>query len=182
VILTDPYGVPCCVSDHALIHEEIVRQLLTPDGGYALVHPTCMMRCDAVRRVGGYRGIENTSEDHDLYLRLSEVGEVANLADPLLRYRQHARSTSRRFAYQQRQTKSRILKDAYARRGMSFPEGWDPPVWQPLPMRAQLREWGWSALKAGNKAVARRHAIGALARAPWSVAAWRLTYCAVRGR
>jgi hypothetical protein len=48
-------------------------------------------------------------------------------------------------------------------------------------MAQQLRLWGWAALKAKNRRVARLHAVGAVRRAPFSIDAWRLMYCALRG-
>jgi glycosyltransferase involved in cell wall biosynthesis len=53
-----------------------------------LAHPTVMLRRVALEDVGGYRF--DHSEDYDLWLRLSERFELANLADPLILYRVHA--------------------------------------------------------------------------------------------
>ena len=50
-----------------------------------------MMRTDAVRLVGGTREFK-TSEDHDLYLRLAEIGRLANLPETLVHYRMHLAS------------------------------------------------------------------------------------------
>jgi len=60
-----------------------------------VVHPAVMMRADAVRRLGGYRPIARYAEDYDLWLRLVEVGAIANLPDVLLSYRMHASNASR---------------------------------------------------------------------------------------
>lgn len=53
-------------------------------------NPTAMLRTDAVRRVGGYRPAFRYCEDYDLYLRLSCVGDIANLPDVLFHYRRTA--------------------------------------------------------------------------------------------
>ncbi|MTI18202.1 glycosyltransferase [Rhodobacteraceae bacterium RKSG542] len=53
-------------------------------------HPSIMMRREAVDQIGGYRKLFDGAEDHDLYLRLSKVGEVDILPQCLLRYRVHA--------------------------------------------------------------------------------------------
>jgi hypothetical protein len=53
-----------------------------------LVHPTVTMRRAAVLEAGSYR--LGAAEDWDLWLRLSERGPLANLAEPVLRYRRHA--------------------------------------------------------------------------------------------
>jgi glycosyltransferase involved in cell wall biosynthesis len=182
ITMIDPYGSPFLVSGHKLTHEEIDAELLTTAGGYALVQPTTMMRLAAVQQVGAYRGTHQVSEDHDLFVRLAEVGKVANLEEPRLWYRRHYKSTTLSQFRQMRQTKERILREAYARRGMTFPADWKFVPWEPPPLREQLRQWGWAAIKAGNLGVARRHALGVVARAPLSPAAWKLMYCAVRGR
>ena len=181
VMLMDPYGSPVAESGHKLSHEEIDRELLTAEGGWALVHPSTMIRLDALRAVGGYRGWANTSEDHDLYLRLAEVGRVANLDEVLLWYRRHYKSVTHTQYNQQLAVKEGIIRDAYARRGKSMPAGWKFEGWSPPPLAQQLRLWGWAALKAKNRRVARLHAVGAVRRAPFSIDAWRLMYCALRG-
>ena len=182
VTLIDPYGSPVAVSGQKLTHEEIEKELLTSGGGWAVVQPSAMMRTDAVRAAGGYRGSVNMSEDHDLFLRLAERGQVVNLAEPLLKYRRHYKSLNHT-QYQQAWTvKERILREAYERRGLPFPQDWKHEPWRPPEKAEQLRLWGWAAIKAGNPKVARKHAVGALKAAPLSAQAWKLMYCSIRGR
>jgi glycosyltransferase involved in cell wall biosynthesis len=54
-----------------------------------IVHPSAMIRTETIRRVGGYRRAFVGCEDYDLWLRISEVAGLANLADVLLLYRMH---------------------------------------------------------------------------------------------
>ncbi|HLH92633.1 MAG TPA: glycosyltransferase [Xanthobacteraceae bacterium] len=54
-----------------------------------ICHPAVMARTEALRKVGGYRKNAQFAEDYDLWLRLSEIGGVANLPDVLLSYRLH---------------------------------------------------------------------------------------------
>jgi len=56
------------------------------------VHGSVMMRRDAVRAVADYRYDFTTSEDYDMWLRLAEIGELANLAEPLYHLRVHQSS------------------------------------------------------------------------------------------
>ncbi len=65
------------------------------------IHSAMMMRAGPVRSLGGYRSAFFGAEDFDLWLRLSEHGEVANLAETLVRYRVHGESTSSRFVVRQ---------------------------------------------------------------------------------
>ncbi|WP_146604709.1 glycosyltransferase, partial [Rhodoplanes roseus] len=60
------------------------------------IHSSLMLRTDLVRRLGGYRAAFEAAEDYDLWLRLAEVAEVANLPEPLIRYRWHAANVSTR--------------------------------------------------------------------------------------
>ena len=58
-----------------------------------LIHPFLMMRRAAVEAVGGYRYVFH-SEDSDLYWRLQETGQLANMPDLLGRYRIHGQSVT----------------------------------------------------------------------------------------
>ena len=67
-----------------------------------ICHPAVIARADALRKVGGYRKNAQFAEDYDLWLRLSEAGQVANLPDVLLSYRLHpVRMSSRGYIVQE---------------------------------------------------------------------------------
>jgi hypothetical protein len=53
-------------------------------------HPAVMARTGVLRSVGGYRRSAQYAEDYDLWLRIAEIGQIANLPDILMSYRQHA--------------------------------------------------------------------------------------------
>lgn len=57
--------------------------------GNCIAHPTVVFRSGPFRAVGGYRSAFVHAEDYDLWLRLSETHELANLPRPLVRYRLH---------------------------------------------------------------------------------------------
>jgi glycosyltransferase involved in cell wall biosynthesis len=57
--------------------------------GCVLCHPSILARREAVLAVGGYRKAFKHAEDYDLWLRLSEKSQLANLPDVFLQYRQH---------------------------------------------------------------------------------------------
>jgi glycosyltransferase involved in cell wall biosynthesis len=65
------------------------------------IHSAVMMRTAVVRRLGGYRAAFRAAEDYDLWLRMAEVGGVANLADCLTQYRLHGANVSRSDAIRQ---------------------------------------------------------------------------------
>ena len=58
-----------------------------------LIHPFLMMRRAAAEAVGGYRYVFH-SEDSDLYWRLQEAGQLANMPDLLGYYRIHGQSVT----------------------------------------------------------------------------------------
>ena len=57
--------------------------------GCYLAHPTVVFRKDKFEEVGGYKRGNDGAEDYDLWLRLSEVGKIANLEIVLTQYRKH---------------------------------------------------------------------------------------------
>jgi glycosyltransferase involved in cell wall biosynthesis len=64
--------------------------------GCGFIHSSVMMRRDAFTAAGGYRKGLNVAEDYDLWLRMAERGEIANLPDRLVRYRIHTDSATAR--------------------------------------------------------------------------------------
>ncbi len=62
--------------------------------GSFLCHPAAMGRTELFRAAGGYRAYYQHCEDYDLWLRLSRLAELDNLADTLLFYRMHAANIS----------------------------------------------------------------------------------------
>jgi len=181
VVLIDPYGSRCENPSHKTTHEEIEADLLN-GVGWAIVHPTVMMRREPLMRVGGYREDLMVSEDLDLFLRLAEVGKLANMPDVLLHYRQHLGSVNYTKYEQQKAVKRQIVADAYRRRKLPMPTNWAFRERKLLPHPEQYRRWGWAALRSGNLGVARRHAWSAIRRDPLAMDTWRLTACVIRGR
>ena len=88
---------------------EIVRLPETPERlryhmrnlGCALAHPTVLFRRQAVLDAGGLRPAYRHAEDYDLWLRMLDKHDFANLPDVLLSYRRHEASVSNRQMTQQ---------------------------------------------------------------------------------
>jgi Glycosyl transferase family 2 len=73
-------------------HDEI--KVILPERN-VFVHSAVVMQRDALLAVGGYRrAFSDTAGDYDLWLRLVERYEVANLAEVIVRYRVHRRQTT----------------------------------------------------------------------------------------
>ena len=74
-------------SSFPMDHGRIMTGLLK--GQHVVCHPSVVMRRAAVISAGKYWN-HGVSEDWDLYLKLSRLGQLANLSDVLLDYRFHA--------------------------------------------------------------------------------------------
>ena len=120
ILEIDSDGDRLCESAMPTTHLEIESNLLHRRTG--LFHPTVMMRTEAFRSVGGYRSEFQWVEDHDLWLRMAGRGQLANLSDIVLCYRQHGNSICWQRSQQQRELMNRLLRDAYAQRGLEVPD------------------------------------------------------------
>jgi glycosyltransferase involved in cell wall biosynthesis len=177
----DPAGrVIGPMKDVAFGHETITHALLRR--GWPIVHPAVVMRTESVRQIGGYNPALCPNEDHDLFLRLGELGRLENLPDMLLHYRKHPGSESTLKQNKSVELITRIIVDACRRRGIPVPPEAAGTATPPTPIADQHRSWAWHAIKHRNVATARHYALSTLRRRPWSLDSWRLTYCAVRGR
>ncbi len=179
----DPYGSPTGVEQPPTDHADIDAALLRGDGS-AIVHATTVMRRDALIEAGAWRSRYNGVEDIDLYLRLAEVGRLANIPRPMYSYRRHLGSVCLNHYHQMCRRLEEVMHEAYARRGIAEPFDVDR-------LRARLvgtsstadffRNWACHAIEAGNLSIARRHAVAALCREPWKLHSWRVMYWAMTG-
>jgi glycosyltransferase involved in cell wall biosynthesis len=172
VLYTDPSGLPLIRHRPALAHDAIVRQLVDANGG-AIIHPTLMARREAIERIGRYRPETlNFLEDLDLYLRLSEIGKLANLPEVFLHYRQHLKSINRmpgpRDAVRQK------VVNPY-RRSRGLPEFGPMPDDPNAPRTADdwYRHWAYEAIRGSNWRAARKNAFLACFAGPGTIRNWQ---------
>ncbi len=176
-LFIDPDGEPLVDFVHIFHHDEIVAALLTPALG--IIHPSAMIRRDALIAAGGYRDDCRHAEDLDLWLRLGEVHRLHNLDQVLISYRVHAQSVSKTNHLDQWLTARRVVDEALRRRG--FPPAAQRQPIEPLASPAEMqRMWAWWALNAGNLRTARKHAMRVLLQEPLSLASWRVAAYALR--
>ena len=165
-----------------LTHAGIEQALLTGDGG-ALIHPSVMFRTETVRAAGGYRIFQQDAqyfEDLDLYLRLARLGTLANLAEPLLRYRVHPGSINFTRHAGRRAVKVAILRKAHEARGLPFVAENVPDDSTGHGNPAQhAREWAVTALGFGSRPVAVHHGCHAVWLSPRDAASWRALHYAL---
>lgn len=87
----------------------------------ALLHPTVMIRAEALRQVGLYSDRYKTAEDHELFIRLGQAYDLANLPEALTEY---IVSTSGTTTLKRRRTlvsRLRLQRDTFA---WSDPHAW----------------------------------------------------------
>jgi hypothetical protein len=154
-----------CVTDH----DTIERALLA--GEAPIAHPTVLMRRDAALAAGGYRSEYEWVEDADLWLRLALEGRLANIAEPLTRYRLHAGSVCWTKRAEQQQRLAKLLTTARAERGL-------PPLPERETSKRQLSDprgkWARQAARDGRVGVAAKWVRRLIADKPLSPSSWRV--------
>lgn len=158
-------------TEHEKIDENNLRGLTS------IWHPTTMMRALALKKVGCYDPSYKASGDLDLWLRMAEIGRLANLPDIVLKYRIHDKSISGARQELQRQMARRACEAAWARRGltgMTFDYGDWRMDGTPESRRAFHLRYGWQAWNHGYRDTWRHYALRSIADAPLSVEAWKL--------
>jgi glycosyltransferase involved in cell wall biosynthesis len=176
--LTDPEGLPICEVIDCYSHEQIEAALLTPRLG--IPHAASSIRRSALVRIGGYCAEYVHAEDLDLFLRLAEVGKLANLPDVLYKYRQNLSSICYQYRHKQAEAAANAISSALARRGITTANAFQYDVDSLTASQVHML-WAWWALQAGNVRTARKHALARLRRAPLSKESWRVALCAARG-
>ena len=181
VLLIDADGEPLRVMPDPprLTHKEIDTGHLT-GGGQVMYHPSVVIRREALDKVGLYREWP-AALDLDMFLRLAEVGELANLPDVLLKYRQHMGSIGHAKMKLQLETCREMVRQAYERRGLTPAGSIGFDRIKQMTVTEQHRKWAWWALKGGHVPSARKHARKALQKSPFSRESWRVMYCSLRG-
>lgn len=180
IMLVDPLGIPLGLRAMEYKHEAIEAELLKGNGS-ALCQPSVMMRTNAMKSIGGYDSRWRVTEDLDLFLRLAEVGRLANIPEVLVNWRQHLSSTNHSKLEQQVEECRALLEEAYQRRGLVFNESY-------MTDRVErshsdwLRNWGWNALAKGKRKFALQYLLKSLLLTPFSWENYKLLGCIIRGR
>ncbi|MCS7469419.1 glycosyltransferase [Stieleria sp. ICT_E10.1] len=140
--------------DHESIDSELIEYRHN-----AIFFPSSIVRADALDQVGGFRNEFPVGCDTDLWLRLAEIGKLANLPEILLDYRWHAESNSWKVPHWQRERAMLAINDARRRRGMeALPSSLQTASHAETP-RCKIHDtWSAVALHSGNPATARKHA------------------------
>lgn len=181
VLIVDAEGAPLreMPDPSRWTHEEIDTAHLT-GGGQVFYHSALLFRRAALDQVGLYRNWP-AAQDLDLFLRLAEIGKLANVREVLLKYRQHMGSVGHAKMARQLEMCREIVRQAYARRGLTPTGRIGFDTIRQMSETEQHRKWAWWALASGHLPSARKHARKALRAAPFSAESWRVMYCSLRG-
>lgn len=75
-------------TDHEVLIKKLYSQQAFPP------HSSMVYRRDVVKKLTGFNSRYASSEDYDLWLRLSEIGKVASIDKPLVKIRKHEQNIS----------------------------------------------------------------------------------------
>lgn len=169
------------VSLPAPTNNEEIQQLMLA-GHTAIHHATAMMRRASLLKVGGYPETMATGGDLDLFLRLGEVGKMANLTDTVLKYRQHMNSISALKHTQQIEDKKVACEQAWERRGIEghfeATEPWRPDSSNSSQHHFMLK-YGWWAFNSSHRKTAINYGLRAIRFLPLKISGWELLICAL---
>ena len=80
----DEEGIEFGYTNYPTGHRDILKKMEYQN---CIGHPSVMFRKSIVQQIGGYREFLTGSEDYDLWLRLSEIGNLSNLPMKMTKYR-----------------------------------------------------------------------------------------------
>jgi glycosyltransferase involved in cell wall biosynthesis len=147
----------------ATTHHEISAALLRCVSPMA--HPTIVVRRDVLRSTGGYDTRRYPSEDLDLWFRLGERGELANLAETLLQHRRHKAAVGVREREKMKAMALTICNEARTKRGLR-PRRSTPNLAGTNADAKYHFECARTALIGGSRLTALRHAAATIAAEP----------------
>jgi glycosyltransferase involved in cell wall biosynthesis len=180
VLLIDEGGRTIGPFIEELTHREIDDAHLSGTGGSRICHPTLMMRRDAAIQAGKYSEDFLFAEDMAILIELAELGQLQNLPDILLHYRQHSKSIAYQAGNIQRDSAHRAAIRGRQKRGLTPLEQTKTEFTTETRSDAH-RKWAWWALNAGNIGTARVHAMHAMSYKPFCANNLKTLLCAWRG-
>lgn len=181
----DDKNMKLCKWKVPLLHNEIDKWHINGRGG-AIIFASSMMVKSAVVKAGGFDESLTGAEDLCLFLRLAEIGKLANLDEVVYLYRQHINSISHKDKMKIFSDKNKVIGAAHRRRGdvcdVFLNSEVDARVKIDLVQPHQVyNKWAWWALNDGNVNACKKYALKAVISKPYCLAYWKTLYCAWRG-
>jgi glycosyltransferase involved in cell wall biosynthesis len=174
--IIDPEGDPLSHRRYPLAHSEIDFAHVYK-GECSLAHPSTMIRRSSLDEAGGYRPEFEPAEDFELWTRLGEKGELANLPSELLSYRLHPKSTSTQRGRDQVDRVNRAIEATWRRRNLGTDGMPRVPFAPSADEIAAVRGFARMAWNSGFFTTSRKHTWRQLKAQPFRIASWK---CFVR--
>jgi glycosyltransferase involved in cell wall biosynthesis len=181
VLIIDDDGDAICEMGSHFKHNDIVEGLLSRQG-QLIYHPSVMFRTKAVLDLGSYRNKYPHVEDLDLFLRISEKGQIENFNSVLLKYREHFEKIGYLYSLEQENEIDLLLEEAHESRNIPYQKSAHSISRQNISNYHRMKTWAWWALTAKNIKSARKYALRCFKKSPFSIDTWRLIACVLRGR
>lgn len=113
-------GCPGQVFYYPSEHKKLQKHLLLGKNFFA--HSTAFYRTQSVLGIGGYRTRFKRAQDHDLWLRLLDIGLFASVEEPLIRLRIHPNQISHDESGKRQSLDARIARISYWLRKVGSPD------------------------------------------------------------
>lgn len=117
---TDEHGNSGSIQYYPTTHRKLKKNLLTKRRFFA--HSSAFYHKEKALKAGGYRPRIKKSEDYDLWLRLSELGKMASIQEPLIRFRTHPDQISHEDSGRRQITDGRVALVSYWIRKIGMPD------------------------------------------------------------
>lgn len=173
ILRIDSGSLPIGIQRKFENHDDIIHAFLSGKGG-AIIHPSAMFSREALEHIGGYRPEFEPAEDFDLFIRLSEVGKLANLSQPLMRYRLHFKRTTEQRRTEQLDKVKEILTQAWLQRGLGEIPADLLNTQKTLTPQESREYWAYTAISQGYSLTGLKYAVILMLAAPLSLKGWRL--------
>lgn len=161
-------------------HDEKIQQLALAGHG-SICNPCAMIRRKSLIEVGGYDETLLSAEDLDVWLKLGEIGKLANLRNTVLKYRLRMDSISEQYGVLQREAGREICERAWKRRGVEghfeATELWRPSK-DPASGYHYMLRYGWWAFNSSQRWTAMLYGMRATTASPLKIEGWKLLGCA----
>ena len=176
VTFIDPEGLPIMPVSVPLDQKSRYKKIMNCDG-IAIANPSVAIRRKALIDIGGYRQEYLYAQDIDVFLRLAEIGKLANIDAPLLFYRQHLEMNSIKNIEIQRISAQRAINAEAARRGVGVPDFEEKMETLDMSLIDIYIKWAWWSIGANNFKTAKKYALKSLYEKPFSMEVVKLWYC-----
>lgn len=162
-----------------LSHTEIDFFHLNGYGG-AIIFPSSMMRKNIIVDLGGFNENLTGAEDLCLFLRLAEIGRLANLSENLFYYRQHIESICHSQKSTIAENNLSVINYCKLRRGITL----SSDAVQTIPssnvsFNEIYLKWGWWAIKGKRFHTAKKYGLKVIRKDFFSRQAWLIVYFSI---